>query len=77
MCLDTIGKGDGLVMHVSKMPTETTPTGKLFSRLQAATPKGRKMEIVSKKINLVADVLSWEHEKSVLLVCFCGSFYFF
>uniref|UniRef100_A0A0N5AU22 BOS complex subunit NCLN n=1 Tax=Syphacia muris TaxID=451379 RepID=A0A0N5AU22_9BILA len=63
MCLDSIGKGDGLVMHVSKMPADTTPTGKMFNRLKAVTPKHRTFEINSKKINLNADVLAWEHEK--------------
>lgn len=63
ICLDTVGKGSGLVMHVSKMPADTTPSGKMFARLKAATPSNRTMEIISKKINLNADVLSWEHER--------------
>lgn len=63
ICLDTLGIGNGVVMHVSKMPSETAPAGRFFARLKNASPSNRTVEITSKKINLNAETLAWEHER--------------
>ncbi|VDK44045.1 unnamed protein product [Anisakis simplex] len=63
ICLDTLGKGNGLVMHVSKKPTETAPAGRMFTRIKNAKQSNRTIEITSKKINLNAETLAWEHER--------------
>uniref|UniRef100_A0A915PEJ6 BOS complex subunit NCLN n=1 Tax=Setaria digitata TaxID=48799 RepID=A0A915PEJ6_9BILA len=63
ICLDSLGKDNSLIAHVSKMPTETSPVGRFFSLLKNATPLNRTTDVVSKKINLNADVLAWEHER--------------
>ncbi|VDK44547.1 unnamed protein product [Gongylonema pulchrum] len=45
------------------MPSDSSPVGQIYSRLKNAMPPNRTMEIASKKINLNADVLAWEHER--------------
>ncbi|VDM13366.1 unnamed protein product [Wuchereria bancrofti] len=63
LCLDSVGKDGSLIAHVSKMPADTSPVGRFFLLLKDAAPPNRSVEIVSKKINLNADVLAWEHER--------------
>ncbi|KAL3997438.1 Peptidase M28 family protein [Acanthocheilonema viteae] len=63
LCLDSVGKDSSLIAHVSKMPAETSPVGRFFLLLKDAASPNRTIEILSKKINLNADVLAWEHER--------------
>ncbi|VDK80269.1 unnamed protein product [Onchocerca ochengi] len=63
LCLDSVGKDGGLIAHVSKMPTEISSVGRFFMLLKNATLPNRTIEIISKKINLNADMLAWEHER--------------
>lgn len=58
-----MGKDGGLIAHVSKMPTEISSVGRFFMLLKNATLPNRTIEIISKKINLNADMLAWEHER--------------
>ncbi|VDN50259.1 unnamed protein product [Dracunculus medinensis] len=63
ICLDTIGNDNGLTVHVSKMPSDSSSIGKIYTYLKMFTSSSRTLSIISKKINLNADVLSWEHER--------------
>ncbi|VDK80500.1 unnamed protein product [Litomosoides sigmodontis] len=63
LCIDSVGKDNSLIAHVSKMPSETSPVKRFFQLLKDAASPNQSIEIVSKKINLNADVLAWEHER--------------
>lgn len=66
ICLDAIGSGDELYLHVSKPPKEGSPGWILFQDLKSISkmlsPKIH-FEMVHKKINLAEEVLAWEHER--------------
>lgn len=66
LCLDAVGKGDALNLHVSKPPKEGSHGYQLFQDLKAVSsflyPEAR-MEIVHKKVNLADDLFAWEHER--------------
>lgn len=66
MCIDSIGSGDDLYVHVSKPPREGSAAANLFNELQrAATRLAPEMRVsmVHKKINLADESLAWEHER--------------
>ncbi|XP_061682270.1 BOS complex subunit ncln isoform X3 [Syngnathoides biaculeatus] len=66
LCLDTLGNGDALHLHVSKPPKEGTPQHAFLKELEtvAASQYPRmKFSMVHKKINLADDMLAWEHER--------------
>ncbi|CAL8308367.1 unnamed protein product [Lota lota] len=66
LCLDTLGNGDGLHLHVSKPPKEGTPQHALLKELEtvvASQYPELKFSMVHKKINLADDTLAWEHER--------------
>jgi hypothetical protein len=78
LCLDSIGKGDGLFMHTSKQPSKdkVPAVARLFGTLQAAAQEmSLPLEIVRKKIN-VSEAVAWEHEqfarKDILAVTLSG-----
>lgn len=66
LCLDTLGNGDELHLHVSKPPKEGTPQHTLLKELETVASSQYpevKFSMVHKKINLADDTLAWEHER--------------
>uniref|UniRef100_A0A667XP37 BOS complex subunit NCLN n=1 Tax=Myripristis murdjan TaxID=586833 RepID=A0A667XP37_9TELE len=66
LCLDTLGNGDALHLHVSKPPKEGTPQHSLLKELETVVTSQYpevKFSMVHKKINLADDTLAWEHER--------------
>ncbi|CAL9696199.1 unnamed protein product [Knipowitschia caucasica] len=66
LCLDTLGNGDSLHLHVSKPPKEGSPQHQLLKELEmvvASQYPEVKFSMVHKKINLADDMLAWEHER--------------
>lgn len=66
LCLDTLGNGDSLHLHVSKPPKEGSPQYSLLKELEAVITSQYpevKFSMVHKKINLADDMLAWEHER--------------
>ncbi|XP_071373063.1 BOS complex subunit ncln isoform X4 [Centroberyx affinis] len=66
LCLDTLGNGDALHLHVSKPPKEGTPQHSLLKELETVVSSQYpevKFSMVHKKINLADDTLAWEHER--------------
>lgn len=66
LCLDTLGNGDTLHLHVSKPPKEGSPQFTLLKELEmvaASQYPEVKFSMVHKKINLADDMLAWEHER--------------
>ncbi|KAJ8788462.1 hypothetical protein J1605_022520 [Eschrichtius robustus] len=66
LCLDTLGRGDSLHLHVSKPPREGTLQHSFLRELETVAahqfPEVR-FSMVHKKINLAEDILAWEHER--------------
>jgi hypothetical protein len=66
LCLDTVGRGSQLHLHVSKPPREGTLQHAFLRELETVAthqfPEVR-FSMVHKKINLADDVLAWEHER--------------
>ncbi|XP_071485217.1 BOS complex subunit NCLN-like [Diadema antillarum] len=66
LCLDTIGAGDELYLHVSKPPKEGTEPYQILQELQSVTNAlfpSVKFSMSHKRINLAEDWLAWEHER--------------
>ncbi|XP_065188394.1 BOS complex subunit ncln-like [Sycon ciliatum] len=64
LCLDSLGNGDGIVIHVSRPPKEGTPAHAVVSSLrEVASSVGINFTMVHKKINLADDRSAWEHER--------------
>ncbi|XP_037779424.1 nicalin-like [Penaeus monodon] len=64
MCLDSLGAGDTIRMHVSKKPKDNSPAHIFFQGLEEIGSKsGIKVEMIHRKINLQEDTQAWEHEK--------------
>lgn len=66
LCLDTLGNGDSLHLHVSKPPKEGSPQYSLLKELEMVVTSQYpevKFSMVHKKINLADDMLAWEHER--------------
>nr|XP_006008163.2 PREDICTED: nicalin isoform X2 [Latimeria chalumnae] len=66
LCLDSLGNGNTLHLHVSKPPKEGTPQYAFLKELETVITKQFpevKFSMVHKKINLADDMLAWEHER--------------
>ncbi|KAF3834778.1 hypothetical protein F7725_027336 [Dissostichus mawsoni] len=66
LCLDTLGNGDTMHLHVSKPPKEGSPQFTLLKELELVSENqfpDVKFSMVHKKINLADDMLAWEHER--------------
>ncbi|XP_030640818.1 BOS complex subunit ncln isoform X2 [Chanos chanos] len=66
LCLDTLGSGDSLYLHVSKPPKEGSPQHALLKELESVSASQfpeLKFSMVHKKINLAEETLAWEHER--------------
>uniref|UniRef100_T1JL86 BOS complex subunit NCLN n=1 Tax=Strigamia maritima TaxID=126957 RepID=T1JL86_STRMM len=66
LCLDTVGSGDNLYLHVSKPPKEGSAGAIVLRELKMVTNRfypDAKFDMVHKKINLAEDTLAWEHER--------------
>ncbi|XP_032992479.1 nicalin isoform X2 [Lacerta agilis] len=66
LCLDTLGRGNSLHLHVSKPPKEGTLQHAFLKELElvvASQFPEVKFSMVHKKINLAEDMLAWEHER--------------
>ncbi|XP_025076679.1 nicalin-1-like [Pomacea canaliculata] len=66
LCLDSLGSGDSLHLHVSKPPKEDSEGGLFLKNVeQAAAARDPPVEfsMVHKKINLADELLAWEHER--------------
>lgn len=66
LCLDTVGRGSHLRLHVSKPPREGTLQHAFLRELEMVAAHqfpDVSFSMVHKKINLADDVLAWEHER--------------
>uniref|UniRef100_A0A286Y2Z9 BOS complex subunit NCLN n=1 Tax=Cavia porcellus TaxID=10141 RepID=A0A286Y2Z9_CAVPO len=66
LCLDTVGRGSSLHLHVSKPPREGTLQHAFLRELEMVAAHQFPevlFSMVHKKINLADDVLAWEHER--------------
>ncbi|KAI3420399.1 hypothetical protein GPALN_003698 [Globodera pallida] len=59
ICLDSLALGDSLYVHASKTPSDAN-TLRFIQTLKHFAE--RPVELITKKINLVSDRLTWEHE---------------
>ncbi|XP_072315615.1 BOS complex subunit NCLN, partial [Eucyclogobius newberryi] len=69
LCLDTLGSGDELFVHVSRRPRPETPIGaftQVLDEVLSSRFSWLKVALVHKKINLMESSVSWEHECFIL-----------
>lgn len=66
LCLDTLGQGSGLYLHVSKPPKDGSSGALLMQELKNVAHQFYpevQFDMVHKKINLAEETLAWEHER--------------
>ncbi|XP_069504484.1 BOS complex subunit NCLN isoform X2 [Ambystoma mexicanum] len=66
LCLDSLGQGNTLHLHVSKPPKEGTLQHTFLKELEMVVENqfpDVAFSMVHKKINLAEDLLAWEHER--------------
>ncbi|BFY98506.1 hypothetical protein BsWGS_01546 [Bradybaena similaris] len=66
LCLDTLGTGNELNLHVSKPPRDDSAGGRFYKHLEDVAKENFpdvKVGMVHKKINLADEMLAWEHER--------------
>ncbi|KAF8367129.1 nra-2 [Pristionchus pacificus] len=64
VCLDTIGNGMALNVHLSRVPSAGTTSDRFVTYLRAAS-HNQSIDVIAKKINMQLP-FSWEHERSVI-----------
>eukprot|EP00794_Sanderia_malayensis_P009824 gene9824-10832_t len=62
ICLDSLGIGNNLNIHVSKPPKEGTVAFSLTEMISESYPE-MTFKMVHKRINLAQEHLAWEHER--------------
>jgi hypothetical protein len=63
LCLDALGQGDGMYLHISK-PAKDPEIAKLYDEFrQVATRMSMNFELVHKKIDLSDPEVYWQHEE--------------
>jgi len=66
LCLDSLGKGEELNVHVSKPPKESSKSYAFVENVKNVAADlfpGVGVNLQHKKINLADDFLAWEHER--------------
>ncbi|XP_058271867.1 nicalin-1-like [Hemibagrus wyckioides] len=66
LCLDSLGSGDELFLHVSRPPKPETPQFSFIKQLEDVISSRFpwvKFGTIHKKINLQESALAWEHER--------------
>ncbi|XP_016120478.1 nicalin-1-like, partial [Sinocyclocheilus grahami] len=66
LCLDSLGTGDELFLHISRPPKPGTPQYSFIQQLEqiiSARFPWMRFGTVHKKINLQEATLAWEHER--------------
>lgn len=66
LCLDALGTGDSLFLHVSKPPKEGSDGAMFVKHLEEVRQELHPdvtFDLMHKKINLAEDYLAWEHER--------------
>ncbi|XP_057307318.1 BOS complex subunit ncln-like [Hydractinia symbiolongicarpus] len=66
LCIDAIGQGTNLNIHVSKPPKDGSQGYALVNELKKVTNElfpDSTFSMIHKKVNLADDLLAWEHER--------------
>lgn len=66
ICIDAIGQGNDLNLHVSKPPKQGSQAYMLvhdFQQVMSEHFPNSKFNVVHKKVNLAEEMLAWEHER--------------
>jgi hypothetical protein len=65
LCLDSIGEGDSVNLHVSRFPRENEDTSNNFFNALNSTTKYMNVDykVVKKPINQTSEYVPWEHER--------------
>lgn len=66
LCIDAIGKGQNLNLHVSKPPKEGSQSYSLVQDFQEVSRQlfpDSTFNVIHKKVNLAEEMLAWEHER--------------
>ncbi len=70
LCLDAIGAGSDLYLHISRMPKSSeAASNELFAALNTtAKQMGIQFSVVRKPINQTSEHVPWEHERFACMI---------